>query len=245
MTRRDNGLHATSYVRLREVETHIVEGLLDRLRDEGVAAYVEPAPGKRGPYGDTVLPVSPTDSVYVDADLLDGARAVSEGYLGEVADELAWAGLVAAFETPTPDDVPRWPASEDLDEPEDASGAEAGGLRSARVMRPTDLPPAGFGELRDALVPEAATSPDAAREDHFEPPPPPPLPVPDMMGRFAWAAVIGGPLFLLISALFGLDVSGWPGFVAVAAAMGGFVTLVARMKDRPETDLGDDDGAVV
>jgi hypothetical protein len=27
--------------------------------------------------------------------------------------------------------------------------------------------------------------------------------------------------------------------------MGGFVTLVARMKDRPDTDLGGDDGAVV
>ena len=61
MTRRDNGLPATSYVRLRDVETHIVEGLLDRLRDEDVAAYVQPAPGKRGPYGDTVLPGSPTD----------------------------------------------------------------------------------------------------------------------------------------------------------------------------------------
>ena len=36
-----------------------------------------------------------------------------------------------------------------------------------------------------------------------------------------------------------------PGFVALAAFMGGFVTLVARMKDRPDTDLGGDDGAVV
>ena len=49
----------------------------------------------------------------------------------------------------------------------------------------------------------------------------------------------------MISALFGLDVSGWPGFLALAASMGGFVTLVARMKDRPDSDLGDDDGAVV
>jgi hypothetical protein len=33
--------------------------------------------------------------------------------------------------------------------------------------------------------------------------------------------------------------------VALTASMGGFVTLVARMKDRPPADLGDDDGAVV
>jgi hypothetical protein len=246
VTRRDNGLPATSYVRLRDVETHLVEGLLDRLRDEEVAAYVEPAPGKRGPYGDTVLPVSPTDSVYVDSERLPHARVVSEHYLTEVADDLTWAGIVAAFETPTVDEVPRWPAIEDIDEPDGPGGTEAGGLRSARVVRPADLPPAGFGELRDAVAPEAATSYDAGHaDDHFEPPPPPPLPMPDTIGRFAWAAVLGGPLFLLISAMFGLDVSGWPGFLALAAAMGGFVTLVARMKDRPDTDLGGDDGAVV
>ena len=86
MTRRDNGLPATSYVRLRDVETHLVEGLLDRLRDEGVAAYVAPAPGKRGPYGDTVLPLSPSDSVYVDTNMLDDARAASDRYLAEVAE---------------------------------------------------------------------------------------------------------------------------------------------------------------
>jgi hypothetical protein len=245
MTRRDNGLPATAYVRLRDVETHLVEGLLDRLRDEGVAAYVAPAPGKRGPYGDTVLPLSPSDSVYVDTTMLDAARTVCDAYLAEVAEELTWAGIVAAFETPTPDEVPRWPASEDLDEPDGTSGTEAGGLRSARAVRPAELPPAGFGELRDGLTPEGATYDAGHAEDHFEPPPPPPLPVPDTLGRFAWAAVIGGPLFLLISALFGLDVSGWPGFVALAASVGGFVTLVARMKDRPDSDLGGDDGAVV
>ena len=186
MTRRDNGLPATSYVRLRDVETHFVEGLLDRLRDEEVAAYVQPAPGKRGPYGDTVLPVSPTDSVYVDSGRLDHARAVSERYLAEVADELAWASLVAAFDAPVPDEVPRWPASEDIDEPEAAGGTDAGGLRSARVVRPADLPPAGFGDLRDGLGSGAAPSYDAARgEDHFEPPPPPPVPIPDTIGRFA------------------------------------------------------------
>jgi hypothetical protein len=248
MTHRDNGLPATSYVRMRDVETHLVEGLLDRLQDAEVAAYVEPAPGKRGPYGDTVLPVSPTDSVYVDANRLSEARVVCEGYLAEVAaDELAWAGIVAAFEAPSVDEVPRWPAAEDIDEPDGASGTEAGGLRSARAVRPADLPPAGFGELRDALTPEPVPVPayDAARDDHFEPPPPPPVPMPDTIGRFAWAAVIFGPLFLVISALFSLDVSGWPGFLALAASVGGFVTLVARMKDRPDSDLGDDDGAVV
>ncbi|MEY2475130.1 MAG: hypothetical protein QOG87_445, partial [Actinomycetota bacterium] len=38
---------------------------------------------------------------------------------------------------------------------------------------------------------------------------------------------------------------GWAGLLALAAFVGGFVTLVARMEDRPPNDLGGDDGAVV
>ena len=224
MNRRDNGLQASSYVRLRDVETHVVEGLLERLRDEEVAAYVAPADGRRGPYGDTVLPDAPSDSVYVDVDRSEHARAVVERYLTEVADELAWAALVAGYDTPSADDVPRWPAAEDVDRP-----------HTETVVIPAVPPP--------STAPPAP--PVVAEDDHFEPPPPPPIPVPDTLGRFAWAAVLGGPLFLLVATVAGLDASGWPGFFALAAFMGGFVTLVARMKDRPPTDLGDDDGAVV
>jgi hypothetical protein len=93
--------------------------------------------------------------------------------------------------------------------------------------------------------PAAPATAVPAEDDHFEPPPPPPIPVPDTLGRFAWAAVLGGPLFLVVATLVGLEASGWPGLLALGAFMGGFVTLVARMKDRPPTDLGGDDGAVV
>jgi hypothetical protein len=38
----------------------------------------------------------------------------------------------------------------------------------------------------------------------------------------------------------------WMAVLAIAAFVGGFVTLVARMKDRPPSDdTGPDDGAVV
>src|SRR3954469_14303993 len=230
MNRRDNGLQASSYVRLRDVETHVVEGLLDRLRDEDVAAYVAPADGRRGPYGDTVLPGSPSDSVYVDVDRREHASSVIERYLVEVADELAWAALVAGYDTPSADDVPRWPAAEDVDPPDTVTVV----LLPATEPEPTE--PTGPGGPTPTPVGHDA--------DHFEPPPPPPIPVPDTLGRFAWAAVIGGPLFLLVATLFGLDASGWPGLLALGAFMGGFVTLVARMKDRPPDDLGDDDGEV-
>jgi hypothetical protein len=263
MNRRDNGLHASSYVRLRDVETHVVEGLLDRLRDEDVAAYVAPASGRRGPYGDTVLPDSPSDSVFVDADRRDQARTIIEAYLAEVADELAWAALVAGFHTPSADEVPRWPASEDVDEPADATGptgpTELSGPAGpsevsgpAEASDPSDATESATGRDREPTgfvtmpwPPAAPTTAVPADDDHFEPPPPPPIPVPDTLGRFAWAAVLGGPLFLIVATLVGLEASGWSGLLALGAFMGGFVTLVARMKDRPPTDLGDDDGAVV
>lgn len=228
--RRDNGLHATSYERIVDVETHLVEGLLDRLRDEQVAAYSAPAVGRRGPYGETVLPAGPSDSVYVDSDRRDRARVVVDRYLEDVADEIVWAGIVADFDREPVDGVPRWPASEDVEDD------RAGGRGH------------GFEELRDVV---ASPGPDRVwrrrdeDDDHFEPPPPPPLPQVDAVTRLAWAGALGGPLLLVLAAIAGFPLSGWVGLLAVTAFMAGFVTLVARMKDRPPTDSGPDDGAVV
>lgn len=231
MARRDNGLHATSYTRLVDVESPVVDGLLDRLRDEDVAAYVAPAPGQRGPYGDTVLPIAPSDSVFVDAARSEHARAVVDRYLAEVREELAWADIVSGFDDPGTDEVPRWPASEDVSPDADRPG---------RVLRPAETS-IGFEELREVAEREARDDPD----DHFRPPPPPPLPQPDRITRAAWAALLGGPLFLILATVFDLDISGWPALLGLGGFVGGFVTLVARMQDRPPTDLGGDDGAVV
>ncbi len=231
--RRDNGLHATSYDRLADVETHLVDGLLERLRDEDVAAYSAPTVGRRGPYGDTVLPLGPSDSVFVDSRRRDRARVVVDIYLEEMADEMAWAGIVADYDRDPVDEVPRWPVSEDIDADDDLP-ADLGRdttFEALREGRPAPLP----SPLRDV---EAA-------EDHFEPPTPPPLPSVDPVTRFAWAGALGGPVVLVLAALAGLPLSGWVGFLALVAFMAGFVTLVARMKDRPPSDSGPDDGAVV
>ena len=236
MSRRDNGLHATSYTRLVDVESPVVDGLLERLRDEDVAAYVAPAPGKRGPYGDTELPPSPSDSVYVDAGRHEHARAVVDRYLIEVREELAWAGIVAGFDDPGAEGVPRWPASEDVP-PDDGTDPAS---RSARVLRPAETT-IGFEELRDVVEGGRRDETD----EHFQPPTPPPVSLPDPITRFAWAGLLGGPLFLVLATMFALDVSGWPGLIGLGAFVGGFVTLVARMPDRPPDDLGGDDGAVV
>jgi hypothetical protein len=266
VTRRDNGLPATSYVRLTDVETHVVDGLLDRLRDEDVAAYVAPSAGRRGPYGDTVLPGMPSDTVYVDSDRRDQARVVVDRYLAEVSEELAWAGILAGYDQPSVDEVPRWPASEDVEASAEDPGTDAGrsGGRSTGDQLTYDSTLSGFEELRKPPEPGRSDRQEAeeeqaraeaeeaalreaeeAMEGHFEPPPPPPVPLPDFVGRLAWAGLLGGPLFLIASTILDLDVAGWPGFTALAAFVGGFLTLVARMNDRPPTDSGPDDGAVV
>ena len=45
--------------------------------------------------------------------------------------------------------------------------------------------------------------------------------------------LLGGPGYLLVATLVGLAVSDWAALVAIAAFIGGFVTLVLRMGDRP------------
>jgi hypothetical protein len=244
MSRKDNGLFATSYTRLVDVESPVVDGLLDRLRDEDVAAYVAPAPGRRGPYGDTVLPLSPSDTVYVDADRHDQAKAVVDRYLVEVREELLWASIVSSYDAPTTDPTPRWPASEDVPtkDADDAVGAgDADPMtQPSRVVRPAEAT-IGFEELRDVV----AHGPGEDVDEHYQPPTPPPVSLPDPLTRFAWAGVLGGPLFLLVATMFGVDISGWLGLFAIGAFVGGFVTLVARMPDRAPDDLGGDDGAVV
>jgi hypothetical protein len=244
--RRDNGLHAPSYDRLRDVETHLVDGLLDRLRDVDVAAYSAPTPGKRGPYGDTVLPGQPSDSVWVDSRRRDQARDVTDRYLAEVAEELVWAGIVADFDMESPDEVPRWPASEDLpDAPAGDGSGEGGDDDGTSGDDPGERfrTYSSFEDLRAATPAPKVARPDP--EDHFEPPPPPPLPQVDTVTRFAWAGFLGGPLLIVLAALAGFSLAGWVGLLALVSFMAGFVTLIARMKERPPTDSGPDDGAVV
>jgi hypothetical protein len=180
--------------------------------------------------------------VYVDAAHRETARAVTDRYLRDVRDDLAWSDIVAGFNIDLQDEVPRWPVSEDVDEGarESAPGASIG-------------PTIGFDSLRDATSVSPLVQPDDGEarrrdddpNDHYQPPPPPPLPEIDRIARFAWAGALGGPLLLVIAALAGLQLEGWVGLLALLAFMGGFVTLVARMKDRPPTDTGPDDGAVV
>src|ERR1700730_13280771 len=83
-------------------------------------------------------------------------------------------------------------------------------------------------------------------EEHFIPPAPPPLPSLDPLAKGAWAALFGGPGYLVVATAAGWSVSGIAAFCAVAAFVTGFAILVLRMNE-PGSDGPDDgdDGAVV
>ncbi|MEV1021424.1 hypothetical protein [Streptomyces sp. NPDC050264] len=99
---------------------------------------------------------------------------------------------------------------------------------------------------RDHTVPEPAESDfDEDDEGHFVPPEPPPLPETDVTARFAWLAVIGGPVLLLVSVLLGWSMTWWLTTVCVGGFLGGFATLVARMQSGEDEDDDPGRGAVV
>jgi hypothetical protein len=173
--------------------------------------------------------------------------------------EAAWRDLVAHYSAPdAPADTPApWPDREDLPAP---PGAEDSTPDQQRADDDTDpgLPgqlPAGADPVPGVIPgppqvriirPAAPTPPPPAGEDeHFVPPPPPPLPKLDPVSKGAWIGLFGGPAYLLVAVLAGWQVPSVLAFIAVAAFVGGFATLVIRMGDQPPTDSGPDDGAVV
>lgn len=93
----------------------------------------------------------------------------------------------------------------------------------------------------------ASTSQSAQADDidRFVPDPPPPLPRLAPHRQAAWLGVLGGPVLLLLAALFQIVPPDWVAFLSVLAFIGGFVTLVATMSSRDDGDGGSGNGAVV
>ncbi|MEU1863139.1 hypothetical protein [Streptomyces gardneri] len=124
------------------------------------------------------------------------------------------------------------------------AGAEKPALGSSVVFAP-GVRPSG---PRDYSPAEPEQGPDGAEEGHFVPPEPPPLPEADATTKFAWLGVIGGPVLMLVAVLFQWDMTWWLTTLCVGGFLGGFATLVARMKHDDDDDDGFGDpgrGAVV
>ena len=173
---------------------------------------------------------------------------------GEVSgDEAAWRELIAHFDdvvAPDPVETP-WPSREDLpDRPAHARPAEpadpADTADPGTVRQPgRQLPYDRLIATRPAGDPRSYSPPDDPADARYLPAPLPPPGKLDAVTKAAWAAVVGGPAYLLVVSLFlHLSVSPLAAFIAVAAFVGGFVTLVIKLGDHSDGD-DDDDGAVL
>ena len=113
----------------------------------------------------------------------------------------------------------------------------------ARTPVPPPTPPAAYAPPDFTPTPGPRDHvPPQEPDEGFVPPDPPPLPRGDVVGVLAWAAVLLGPLFLLVAGLFWREASPlWLG-LAVVAFVGGFVALVMRLPSHRDVD-DDDDGA--
>jgi len=230
--RRDNGLDASLWSPLRDVDPRIGEHLLDLLHAVGIAAYLEPSADVE-PYTRSVsLPSPPSDRLFVDRARRAEARTVVDEHVPaggsdqlpetphrperpavrpDLDEDAEWAGIVAAFE-----------AEHGRNVVEDAAPP---------VAPPVAPPP----------VPHEVPILDRP-DEHYEPPPPPPLPAPAPASLYAVLLVALG--LLLIGAPGVLRLSEDVGLVlGVAAIAGGVAMLVSRMRDRSDDD--GDDGAVV
>jgi hypothetical protein len=232
MSRRGNGLTADAYVPLADLTPQLADAMLSALREAGIAAYAAPAPGTTGGYLDVRLPEEPTDRLYADAEAKQAAEDILGRRLPELRADYAasrdedeiFAEIVAGFDRPADGDETPWPAEENIDD------------------GPDEVPAAAMDDSGTERTATARVVKPASEDgEHYIPPPPPPLPKADPMTRFAWIALLGGPVYLVLSVFLGWTVPSWAAFAAVAAFIGGFVALVLRLGDDPP----DDDGAVV
>jgi hypothetical protein len=206
-------------------------------------------------------PADPTNAADFPDALAGDATAALPADSADSADDV-WARLVADFDLPSDQADGRWPLAEDL--PVDADGpavreadrgtgpgqipyggqlgdgAEAGGTPvPRRIVRRVEP---GFGPP----VPESLPSeydPLSILDEHFVPDPPPPLPRLRRGTRWALASILAG-VVLIVGRAFWDTI---PDAVAlgVLAVVGGFIGLVAMMREDRPSDSDPDDGAVV
>lgn len=150
-------------------------------------------------------------------------------------EDAAWAALVAGFDAePEPGTVPSWPEAENV--PADDAPVE----EPPAAPAPSPVAPAGPPTRSIVIHPVIRGPRDFELEEdadaHFVPPEPPPLPEADLTTKFGWIAVLGGPLLLISFVLLQFDLAWWVLLVGGGGFVGGFATLVARMRTGDEDD---------
>ncbi|MET9963916.1 hypothetical protein ABZ128_33400 [Streptomyces sp. NPDC006326] len=134
------------------------------------------------------------------------------------------------------------PKPEPGSEPETEPEPPAASLGSSVVFAPGVG--IGAGASGPGTGPRDHTPAEPDDEGHFVPPEPE-LPQADTTAKFAWLAVVGGPVLLLVAVLLQWDMTWWLTTLCIGGFLGGFATLVARMSQGDDDDDDPGRGAVV
>ncbi|MFD9729161.1 hypothetical protein [Streptomyces sp. NPDC059072] len=186
-------------------------------------------------------------------------------------EEAAWAAIVAGYgqEPPDPPGARPFRPIENLLLPEEdvkplppgagaQAGAESGSEDEAEAEAEADEPEppaAAAPSLGSSVVfapgvgmvgprDHSLAEPKDEDEGHFVQPEPE-LPEADTTSKFAWLAVVGGPVLLLLAVLLQWEMTWWLTTLGIGGFLGGFATLVARMAQGDDDDDDPGRGAVV
>ncbi len=179
-------------------------------------------------------------------------------------EEAAWAAIVAGYgqEPPDPPGARPFKPIENLLLPEEdvkpLPKPESGpGEAPDAEPEPEPEPPVALGSSvvfapgvgmtgpRDHSLAEPKDDDVAAAEEGHFVQPEPELPPADTTSKFAWLAVVGGPVLLLLAVLLQWEMTWWLTTLGIGGFLGGFATLVARMAQGDEEDDDPGRGAVV
>jgi hypothetical protein len=169
---------------------------------------------------------------------------------GSFDEDAAWAAIVAGYgeEPPDPPGAKPFKSVEDLAllEPEvNDEKPSADRPASDRPLGSSVAFAPGVGPRDHTPAEPSDDDFDADDEGHFVPPEPPPLPDADPTAKFAWLGVLGGPVLLLLAVVLGWDMTWWLTTLSIGGFLGGFATLVLRMRTGDEDDDDPGRGAVV
>ena len=198
----------------------------------------------------------------------DSHRGVDGGPSGGDSTDDVWAQIVAGFDLPATVGAGPWPLAEDLPPDSDQRDAAASGDGSDRrrpssieslytaTQDPTDQSPVPRRIVRPvdpsvdtgtsssiAATPSGEYDPLSILDEHFVPGTPPPLPRLRRGTRWALAAILVGVVLIVGRAFW--DSVPDAVFLGVLFVVGGFIGLVAMMREDRPSDSDPDDGAVV
>nr|WSX52283.1 hypothetical protein OG409_27135 [Streptomyces sp. NBC_00974] len=192
----------------------------------------------------------------------------SSGGVPPLDEEAAWAAIVAGYgqepadppgarpfrpienlllpEEDVKPSLPESSADAPADSTPDSTPDSAPEAPSATALGSSVVfaPGVGTAGPRDHSLADPEDSPAAKDEGHFVPPEPE-LPEADATSKFAWLAVVGGPVLLLLAVLLQWEMTWWLTTLGVGGFLGGFATLIARMSVGDEDDDDPGRGAVV